>query len=97
MQLWPFLIVKRHLAGIELIRPITKKPCSGLRFSVVENKSQILINPKSAISLRYTDSLLMRRSLLFQITSFAISCSKLGVFAFTSDQAPKHCLSKLGR
>ena len=35
------LIVKLQLAGIELIRPIMKKPRSGLRFSLVENKSQI--------------------------------------------------------
>ena len=85
------LTVKRQLAGIELIRPIMKEPCSGLRFSLVENKSKIFKNPKSAISLRYTDFLLMQRSLLFQLTSFAISCSKLGVLAFTSDQASKHC------
>ena len=46
------LIVKLQLAGIELIRPIMKKPRSGLRFSLVENKSQIFKSPKSAISLR---------------------------------------------
>ena len=56
------LIVKCQLAGIELIIPIMKKPCSGLRFSLVENKSQIFKNHKSAISLRYTDFLLMQRT-----------------------------------
>ena len=34
------LIVKRQLAGIELIIPIMKKSCSGLRTFSVENKSQ---------------------------------------------------------
>ena len=85
------LIVKRQLTGIELIRPIMKKSYSGLRFSAVEIKSLIFKNPKSAISLRSTDFLLMQRSLFFQITLFAISCSKVGVFAFTSDHASKHC------
>ena len=92
MAIVALLIVKSQLAGIELIRPIMKKPCTGLRFSLVENKWQFFLNPKSAISQRYTDFLLMQKSLLFQITSFAISCSKLGVFAFNSDHASKHCL-----
>ena len=47
------LMVKRYLAGIELIIPLMKKPCSGLRTLLVDSKSQIFENPRSAKSLRF--------------------------------------------